>query len=59
MKKIQNIIADKLGIKSDVEIDRCHRIRPCKAKTGQNWDQPRTVICTLNRLKNKECISKF
>ena len=29
-KKIQNIIAHKLGIKSDVEIDRCHRIRSCK-----------------------------
>ena len=33
-KKIQNIIANKLGIESDVEIDRHHRIGPCKTKIG-------------------------
>ena len=55
-KKIQNIIADKLGIESDVEIDRCHRIGPRKTKTGQNRDRPRTVVCRLNRFKDKQRI---
>ena len=55
-KKIQNIIEDKLGIDSDVEIDRCHRIGPRKTKTGQNRDRSRTVICRLNRLKEKQRI---
>ena len=31
-KKIQDIIADKMGIESDVKIDRCHRIGPRKTK---------------------------
>ena len=33
-KKIQDIIVDKMGIESGVEIDRCHRIGPRKTKTG-------------------------
>ena len=55
-KKIQDIIADKMGIESDVEIDRCHRIGPRKTKTGQNRDRPRTVVCRLNRFKDKQRI---
>ena len=55
-KRIQNIIADKLGIESDVEIDRCHRIGPHKTKTGQNYDQPHTVVCILNKFKDKQHI---
>ena len=52
MKKIQNIIADKLGIESDVEIVRCHRIGPRKT-TGQNRDRRRTVV---RRFKDKQRI---
>ena len=33
-KKIQNIIANKLEIQSDVEIDSCHRIGLRKTKIG-------------------------
>ena len=55
-KKFQNIIADKLGTESDIEIDRCHRIGPCKTKTGQNRDRPCTVVCRLNRFKDKQRI---
>ena len=47
---------DKLGIESDIEIDRCHRIGPRKTKTGQNRDRPRTVVCRLNRFKDKQRI---
>ena len=47
---------NKLGIKSDIEIDRCHRIGPHKTKTGQDWDRPRTVVCRLNRFKDKQSI---
>ena len=36
-----------MGIESDVEIDRCHRIGRHKTKTGQNRDQPRTVVCIV------------
>ena len=54
-KKFQNIIVDKLRIESDVEIDRCHRIGPCKT-TGQNRDRRRTVVCRLNRFKDKQRI---
>ena len=46
----------KLGIESDVEIDRCHRIGFRKTKTGQNQDQSCTVVCRLNRFKDKQCI---
>ena len=56
MKKTQNIIADKLGIESDVEIDRCHIMGPRKTKTDQNWDRPRTVFCRLNRFRDKQCV---
>ena len=55
-KKIQDIIADKMGIESDVEIDRCYRIGPRKTKTGQNRDRPRTVACRLNRFNDKQRI---
>ena len=55
-KKIQNIIADKLGIESEVEIDKYHRIVPRKTKTSQNQDRPRTVVCRLNRFKDKQRI---
>ena len=55
-KKIQDIIADKMGIESDIEIDSCHRIGPGKTKTGQNRDRPRTVVCRLNRFKDKQRI---
>ena len=37
-EEIQNTLADKLEIKSDVEIDRCHKIGPRKTKAGQNRD---------------------
>ena len=56
MKKIQNIIADKLGIESEVEIDRCSRTGHHKTKTGQNRDRPHTVVCRLNRFKDKKRI---
>ena len=55
-KKSQNIIADKLGIESDVEIDRCYIMGPRKTKTGQNWDWLRTVFCRLNRFRDKQCV---
>ena len=55
-KKIQNIIPDKLGIEGDIEIDRCHRIGPPKIKTGQNRGRPSTVVCILNRFKDKQHI---
>ena len=47
-------IADKLGIDSDIKIVRFHWIGPCKTKTGQNLDRPCTVVCTLNRFKDKQ-----
>ena len=51
-KKIQDVIADKMGMESGVEIDRRHRIGPRKTKT----DRPRTVVCRLNRFKDKQRI---
>ena len=45
-----------MGIESDVEIDRCHRIGPHKTKTGQNQDRPGTIVCRLNRFKDKQHI---
>ena len=45
-----------MGIERDVEIDRYHRIGPRKIKTSQIWDRPRTVVCRLNRLKDKQRI---
>ena len=31
-------------------------IGPCKSKTGQNRDRPRTVVRRLNRFEDKQCI---
>ena len=45
-----------MGIESDVEIGRCHRIGSRKTKTGQDRDQPRIVVCRLNRFKDKQRI---
>ena len=43
--------------KTDLEeIDRCQRKGPRKTKTGQDRDRPRTVVCRLNRFKDKQCI---
>ena len=42
VKKIQNIITDKSGIESDVEIDRCHRIGPHKKRPRSG---PTTHCC--------------
>ena len=56
MKKIQNIIAYKLGIESDIKIDRCHRIGPRKTKTDQDWDRLYTVVCRLIMFKDKQSI---
>ena len=50
MKKIQNIIAGKLGIESDEKIDRYNRI------AGQDRDRLRAVICRRNRFKDKQRI---
>ena len=47
---------DKLGIESDIEIDRCNIIGPCKTRADQNRDQPCTVVCRLDRFKDKQCI---
>ena len=47
---------DKLGIESDIEIDRCHIIGPCKTRADQNRDQSCTVVCRLDRFKDKQCI---
>lgn len=44
MKKTQNITRNKLGIESDVEIDKCYGIGPCKTNPGQDCDRPRTVV---------------
>ena len=55
-QQIQNIITDKLGIESDVEINRCHRIGPHKAKSGQDRDRPHTVVYRIIRFKDKQRI---
>ena len=55
LKKIQNIITDKLSIESDVEIYRYHRIGP--RKTGQDRDRLPTIACRPNRFKDKQRIS--
>ena len=38
------------------KIERCHKIGPCKTKAGQDQDQTRTVVCRLNRFKDRERI---
>ena len=57
LKKIQNIITDKLGIESDVEIYRYHRIGSRKTNTGQDRDRQPTIVCRPNRFKDKQRIS--
>ena len=55
-EKKSKYIADKLGIESDVEIDRCHRAGSCKTKAGQNLDRSLTVVSRLNKFKDKQRI---
>ena len=55
-QQIQNIIMDKLEIKSEVEINRYHRIGSHKAKSGQDRDRPRTVVYRIIRFKDKQRI---
>ena len=43
-------------MESDEKFDRCHRIGPRTTKAGQDWDRPRTVVCRINRFKNKQRI---
>ena len=50
MKKVQNIITDKLGIENELEIDRSRLV---KQKRYQDRGRPRTVVCRLNRFKDK------
>ena len=45
-----------MGIDSDIKIERCHRIGPRKTKTDQDRVRPRTVLCRLNRFKDKQRI---
>ena len=47
---------DKLEIKSEVEINRYHRIGSHKAKSGQDRDRPRTVVYRIIRFKDKQRI---
>ena len=45
-----------MGIESDVEIDKCHGIGPCKTNPGQDCDRPRTVVWKLYIIKDKQYI---
>ena len=45
-----------MGIVSDIEIDRCHKIGPHKTKIAKDWDQPCTTVCRLNQFKDKHHI---
>ena len=55
VKKIQYIITNKLGIESDVEVDRCHRIGPRKKNRPRSG--PITYRCFIfNRYKDKQRI---
>ena len=51
-KKIQNI-ADKLGIESDVEINRCHRIGSRKTKTAKIGTDHAPLFADLTDLRIK------
>ena len=38
-----------------MEIDRCHRVKSCN-QSGQHQGHPRTIICQLNKFKDKQQI---
>ena len=38
-----------------MEIDRCHRVKSCN-QSGQHQGHPHTIICQLNKFKDKQQI---
>ena len=56
--KVQQLIKENLGIESNVEIERCHRMKK-NQKNQTNNDRrprPRTIVCKLLRFKDKQKI---
>ena len=56
-EKVQEILKNKLGFTTEVEIDRCHRVKSCN-QSGQNQGCPCIIICQFNKFKDKQQILK-
>ena len=50
--KVQEMFKMKMGIKENIEIDRCHRVTPKK----KDPTRQRTIICRLTKFKEKQKI---
>ena len=53
-EKAQQVIKEQLGIKDEVEIDCCHRMKD-RSNNARN-SSPLTIICRLLRFKGKQRI---
>ena len=56
-KRIQDLIKEELEITDVIEFERCHRMSFQK-NTTKNQNRPRTIICKLNKFKDKQKILK-
>ena len=54
-EKVQEILKNNLGFATEVEIDRCHRVKS-RNQSGQHQGRPRTIICRFNKFKDKQQI---
>ena len=57
-EKVQKLIKEKLGLKNEVEIERCHRMKKKNKDQSNNErrSRPRTIVCKLLRFKDKQKI---
>ena len=54
-EKVQEILKNNLGFATEVEIDRCHRVKP-RNQSGQYQGPPCPIICRFNKFKDKQQI---
>ena len=54
-EKVQEVLKNNLGFATEMEIDRCHRVKSCN-QSGQHQGHPHTIICQLNKFKDKQQI---
>ena len=54
-EKVQEVLKNNLGFAAEMKIDRCHWVKSCN-QSGQHQGHPCTIICRLNKFKDKQQI---
>ena len=51
--RVKELIEMNLGITDATEFERCHRV-PAKTNSSNNQNCPQTIICKVNKFKDKQ-----